>query len=634
MAERIAGFGGTRRARLGSGLCLLVVGCTADITATHEITIEPENSSIEIVNGAIVGSQFSAMSLYADGTTRELAGLTWQTDDSSVGAIDGSGFYTPTGDLGGIVEIAAATQTLHGSTTLTVKLHIVDEPPDPVSGDALVSAAANLPQQAASLDPAITWAYPYDGTVFPRGLAAPELMWSGGSSSDLYYIHLTSPTFELETFALPPYDQPLPYYTMSATRWAELTNSTSGTVDIAIARLANGVATGVIHHQWTIAPVQLPGTLYYSSIVPGAVDFTIRAYDFGAGAAADLFGDYSPTGDEHCPKCHTVSADGGHIVMTMAPLTALESVTFNLATGATTYVGYPSSGPWDAAALSAHGEVVVPNFAPIRASLVAIATAPGAYDATTGAPIPNTGLDAVRAWMPTFSPDDGLLAYVAETPTPGGCQYGSGMGSSDGELLKECSQDLHAFDWDPVARAATNDRQLVAKGSDTTRDVLQYPTVSPLHELVVYARGPELGSLSPINNELCCNPGALFAVRPDTPGVEASLDQLGGVAYPFAAGDRDRAYDFMPSFAPIVAGGYAWVAFVSRRSYGNEITGAPSSVKQLWISAIDLDAPGGTDPSHPAFWLPGQNPSPNTINQGPKWALSPCLDGDGCVAPQ
>ena len=115
----------------------------------------------------------------------------------------------------------------------------------------------------------------------------------------------------------------------------------------------------------------------------------------------------------------------------------------------------------------------------------------------------------------------------------------------------------------------------------------------------------------------------MFAVRRDTPEVEASLDQLGGVGYPFAAGDRDRAYDFMPSFAPVVAGGYAWVVFVSRRSFGNELTGAPDTVKQLWISAIDLDAPGGTDPSHPAFWLPAQNPSTNTINQGPKWAMSP-----------
>ena len=462
MAQSIAGFRGTRRA--GPLLCLLVTGCTADITAAPSITIEPADATVEIVNGQIIGSQFSATAVYADGTTRELDSLTWTTDDSSVGAIDGSGFYTPSGDLGGVVQIAAETGTVRGSTTLTVKLHIIDPAPDPVSGDALVSAAANLPLQAAALDPAITWAYPYDGTVFPRGLAAPELMWSGGSSTDLYYIHLTSATYELETFAVPPPYEPFPYYTMSATRWAALTNSTSGGVDVAISRLASGVATGVVHHQWTIAPTRLPGTLYYSSFVVGAVDFTMRAYDFSADTVANVFGDYSPTGDEHCPKCHSVSADGSHIVMVMAPLTPLESVSYNLATGATTFVGFPSSGPWDAAALSAHGEVVVPNFAPIRAGSVAVATVPGVYDATTGALIPGTGLDAVRAWMPTFSQDDSLLAYVAETPTPGGCQYGSASGSADGELLKECSQDLHAVDWDPVARAATNDRELRVEG--------------------------------------------------------------------------------------------------------------------------------------------------------------------------
>src|SRR5262249_30177838 len=146
-------------------------------------------------------------------------------------------------------------------TTLTVKLHVIDAAPDPASHDALVAASAGVPRQAASQDPAVTWAYPYDGTVFPRGLAAPELMWNGGSSSDGYYVHLTSATYELETFAPPPpYGQP-PRHAIETARWIQLTDSTSGALDVVIARLSNGVATGVVHHQWTIAPTRLPGTI-------------------------------------------------------------------------------------------------------------------------------------------------------------------------------------------------------------------------------------------------------------------------------------------------------------------------------------------------------------------------------------
>jgi len=66
---------------------------------------------------------------------------------------------------------------------------------------------------------------------------------------------------------------------------------------------------------------------------------------------------------------------------------------------------------------------------------------------------------------------------------------------------------------------------------------------------------------------------------------------------------------------------------VSRRTYGNAMIGTPDTVKQLWIGAIDLDAPPGADPSHPAFWLPEQDPAANATNQRPRWAMSPSLDG-------
>jgi hypothetical protein len=81
-------------------------------------------------------------------------------------------------------------------------LHFVDGagPVDPAARDALVHASVGLAEQPASQDPAIAWAYPYDGTVFPRGLDAPDLMWAGGVVTDWYYVHIASTTFELEAF--------------------------------------------------------------------------------------------------------------------------------------------------------------------------------------------------------------------------------------------------------------------------------------------------------------------------------------------------------------------------------------------------------------------------------------------------
>ena len=66
-------------------------------------------------------------------------------------------------------------------------------------------------------------------------------------------------------------------------------------------------------------------------------------------------------------------------------------------------------------------------------------------------------------------------------------------------------------------------------------------------------------------------------------------------------------------------GGYSWVAFTSRRLYGNVATinpywsdpryqdlSAQPTPKKIWVAAISTSPTPGTDPSFPAFYLPGQ----------------------------
>ncbi|HEX2676785.1 MAG TPA: hypothetical protein VHM19_09100, partial [Polyangiales bacterium] len=40
--------------------------------------------------------------------------------------------------------------------------------------------------------------YPYDGTIFPRGLIAPTLMWQGADDAEAVYVHIKSSLFELK----------------------------------------------------------------------------------------------------------------------------------------------------------------------------------------------------------------------------------------------------------------------------------------------------------------------------------------------------------------------------------------------------------------------------------------------------
>jgi hypothetical protein len=81
----------------------------------------------------------------------------------------------------------------------------------------------------------------------------------------------------------------------------------------------------------------------------------------------------------------------------------------------------------------------------------------------------------------------------------------------------------------------------------------------------------------------------------------------------------EEVYNYEPTALPITIGGYSWVAFTSRRLYGNVATIDPfwsdpryqniatqPTAKKIWVAAISNSPTAGTDPSFPAFYLPGQ----------------------------
>jgi hypothetical protein len=149
----------------------------------------------------------------------------------------------------------------------------------------------------------------------------------------------------------------------------------------------------------------------------------------------------------------------------------------------------------------------------------------------------------------------------------------------------------------------------------------------------------------------------------DGSGTPAPLDQANGAGYlpqlstpismsctgdTYQVGniDPDHADDvnlnYEPTVNPVASGGYAWVVFTSRRMYGSvadipPFCSDPRGVdliqnitsKKLWVAAVDLNAPSGTDPSHPAFYLPAQEILAG--NARAFWVLEPCrMDGEEC----
>ncbi len=417
-------------------------------------------------------------------------------------------------------------------------------------------------------------------------------MWTGANDKDLYYIHVTSPTYELEAYTVAAGSR----FDFAAADWDAFANSTTGGANLKVSRLAAGSATVIVDHHYTIAPSSMRGTIYYWAINTGRV-MRIKP---GATAPDDFsrpLGHLSFVPHRLGQRLQPGDEPGNWPTTT--------TIGYDLGTDTNNFSGYPvntGASRWSLAGVSASGKVIVENFALLRGN---IGVETGAFDSFTGAALPDSGLEGNQLWMPSFSPDDKLLSYINAS-----------------------NKDLRAYDWDAAANKASNDRLLAAAGADPATNVLGFPTASPDHQWVVYQRSSALGSQG--------NAADLYIASVAQPGTEVRLDNLDGTNYPFAAGARDLHLDYEPTFAPVAAGGYFWVVFHSRRTFGNALTGPAfvqegQGTKQLWVAAIDQNPVPGKDPSHPAFRLPGQ--ALDTLNMRGYWALDPCK-GTASAAPR
>ncbi len=583
------------------------------------IAVSPATATITSLNGATATQAFTVVGTYSDGTTAPVTtGVNWSSSEVSVGAVDGAGKYTASGMLGGVVSVDATSMGSTASAQLTVKL-VVQENPGNVSGSIQTQLTG-----ATTADTTTVWAYPYNGTVLPRGLNSIPLMWNGGAASDVYFIHLTSATYDLQTFSTAP---PPASFSFGAADWTAFVGSTTGAAQLHVARWDGTSATVVTDMGWSIAPQSMRGTIYYWSNNVG------RVMRIQPGATApDDFANAPPLNDpamytqSSClMTCHVVSADGSTIISGGGTFGG----SFNLLTNQPTYYLGGTWGTdgsvvrWMDSALSPNGKFLLVNTMGVAIDAASgtpssPANFEGLYDATTGTLVPNSGFDGLFPAMPAFSPDASKVAFVdSGDPLAGGWVQGWNIPPPG---------DLKLIDYSANSTPmGTNVRTLVATGADPTTRI-GWPTISPDGNWVLYQRGASADTRY--------GNGDLYIANTQT-GAETRLAALDGDGYPFAAGTRDLSWNFEPTFAPVAAGGYFWVVFTSRRTYGNVLTGAPNSdatgfigTKQLWVAAIDQNPAPGADPSHPPFLLPGQDIT--TINMRGFWALDPCKsDGNG-----
>jgi hypothetical protein len=516
------------------------------------------------------------------------------------------------------------------------------KPHDPISID---QAGANNPAGLGDADVkkliaggapgSLKLLYPYDGTVFPRGLLAPLFMWEG-AAADAVYVHIKSQSFEYKGVLKAAVDPTsmMPQLELPQDIWVKVGQQTNGKNDpftIELTTSTGGAIAGPAKLQVGIAQATVKGSIYYNSYaskLPGAA-LGGNILRIPAGGKVELFNSLQ------CNGCHSVSADGSKMLSQIDLMGGGNAYSL-VSGGPANPAGGPAGQRVSFGALYPDGSKYLSTSTAVSVGHAELAqpvgTAPDAalYDTMTGQVVPDTGIPP-GASMPMFSPDGKRLVFTDVA-----------INNADG---------LAVMEYDTKANKATNYRKLMSD-DEVTRP--GWPFFLPDANAVVFVRtiSPDFtangafigagafaafaGPFADLASAPIAGPlSDLFIADVATGkvtllakamGYNTPEDQAAAKTYlPFP---DDLGQSYFPTVAPIAAGGYFWVFFDGIRHYGNL-----GLQRQLWGFAIDIQANGSyaTDLSHPAFYLPGQEFGAG--NHRAFAALDPCkMDGNSCTS--
>ncbi|HEY1956872.1 MAG TPA: hypothetical protein VGH28_14730 [Polyangiaceae bacterium] len=465
----------------------------------------------------------------------------------------------------------------------------------------LVDNAGNVPastqtqlEGGGSADSAFAYVYPYDKTVWARGLLSATMQFGGTPISNAY-VHISCSTLDYQGFFGPSSPGRV---ALSQTMWDAVMGAVASSKDpvkVEVTKDSGGAISGPITETWYVAQGSLRGTIYYetygSPLAGGAGSVGIMKIQPGTTTPAVV---KSGCGN----VCHTASADGSTLVANVS--LGFSSASYDLKNNAATIL-MAGSEIFTYGGIYPDGSFVVSatnyrTWFPGEVSRV--------YDTKSGAQIPTPSWDSAvqNGGTPAFSPDGTKLAFIHED-------------KDGGHTLSVMDYDKNTKSFSPLTDIVTTQAGFVA-----------WPAFTPDSKYVVY----HVGSNEQFETDSGAT-GDVYAVdlATKTPHRLDSLDGYSGSGTYLPANDPNMS--FAPTVLPEAVGGYFWVVFTSHRSYGNTLPSQDNGDQngKLWVAALDISAAAGTDGSHPAFFLDGQEHESDNLRGF--WVLDPCkADGQTC----
>jgi hypothetical protein len=659
-------------------------------TATGTLVIQPANPTVAvtITDGQVTVTPVNFVATSGGSTVN----ATWQLDRGDLGPIgSATGVFTASGLGAGVGNITATLGGAKGQTTVTVTIVAsqnggVSNPNAPSGGvggtgsggkvnsgtQGSLTGTATPPASATQLG----WLYPYDGTVWPHGILPPLMQWQSTLSISAIYVHATEKNYEFKGFYSGPQIVNQPF---DGQAWQTAINSNTGDpLKVEITVTDGKSVVGPITENWTIAPGVLQGTVYYDSYnTQLAPPITSEGQTNSAAVMAIRPGAPQPTlalgnlAQTQCVVCHVLSADGSTMFSQMNAVgdNYADGTSYNLLNGGAPIMSYTLGQPAPDGTLNNRKfawSAVYPDgtFAMAGAGYAreAYTTGPSkAFARSNGDAVATSGWDSnnVFASMPSFSSDGRSLVFNFWSGSAL-----NGVNPGNGKTLAvvdfNCGAQSGSTTCSSPPYSVSNARQIFQESSSTR--LPGWPAFVPGNQFVVFhdsvawnhagddPAGGCTATPTPASDYNCMfatwkgAQAELWIVDvPKAAGTTSpvALAKLNGAGYlpTNASHPNDAVLNYEPTLNPIATGGYNWVVFTSRRMYGNVATGNPYDVgtgtspvtKKLWVAAIDLNPTPGKDPSHPAFYLPGQEL--NAGNMRGHWVVNPCLqNGQSCTA--